>query len=69
MGTNNNQKSDKNKWFTDENHTSFIQCTTERLIDCLMDIYHGDRHRALQANETLHQVTFEEYVNHELYKI
>ena len=30
--------SDKGKWFTDEAHTSFLQCTTDALIDCLLGI-------------------------------
>ena len=60
---------DKGKWFTDQFHTTFIQCKTERLIDCLIDIFKGDRHRAYTTCEALHQVTFEEYVNNELYKV
>ena len=59
---------DKNKWFTDDGHTSFLQCTTDKLIDCLLDIFNGDQQRALQVNRLLHQVSFEEYVNYGLYK-
>lgn len=61
-------KSDKNKWFTDEGHTSFIQCSADKLIDCLLDIFQGDRERAIRTNRQLRQVTFEEYVNYGLYK-
>ena len=63
-----NPKSDKGKWFTDDRHTSFLRCTTDKLIDCLLDIFKGDRNRALQANKSLHKVSFEEYVNYSLYK-
>ena len=62
------KSSDKGKWFTNEGHTSFIRCTTDKLIDCLLDIFKGDRQRAIKVNKTLRRVSFEEYVNYSLYK-
>ena len=62
------KSSDKEKWFTDEGYTFFIRCTTDKLIDYLLDIFKGDRQRAIKVNKTLRRVSFEEYVNYSLYK-
>ena len=58
--------SDKNRWFTTEDHSAIIKCTMEHLVDFLAAIY-GDMQRARRNVSCFREVTLKEYAEYQLY--